>query len=358
MGKIILEHISYTFDQIKNGNWDGNDPYVKESLQFCQNWLQGQDSFDLQTSGSTGIPKTISVNRRQMEISAAATAKFFGIENHPMLLCCLNTAMIAGKMMLVRAMEWNAEMILTKPTENPLEDLWVDTKFDFVAMVPMQVAACLSQDFSLQKLKKIKNLIIGGAPSSISLLENLAKEDIHSFQTYGMTETVSHIALAKIEGSNLVYETLPGVTIGTDQENRLWIEAPMAKEKRLQTNDLVTILAENRFTWIGRADFTINSGGFKIQPEALEPKISPAIEAHFGKSRFFLFGLEDLKLGQKLVLVIESKQADHQKSKRLLDSISDLVHKYQIPKEVILVREFVETPSGKINKSETIKSAK
>ena len=83
MGKIILEHISYTFDQIKNGNWDGNDPYVKESLQFCQNWLQGQDSFDLQTSGSTGIPKTISVNSRQMEISAAATAKFFEIENHP-----------------------------------------------------------------------------------------------------------------------------------------------------------------------------------------------------------------------------------------------------------------------------------
>lgn len=356
MGKIILEKNAYTFDQIQKGNWEETDPFIKEALLFCQSWLQGKDSFLLQTSGSTGQPKTIAVQRRQMEISAAATGKFFRIEKNPRMLCCLNTEMIAGKMMLVRAMEWDADLILTRPKENPLEELWIDTEFDFVAMVPMQVAACLSQDSSLQKLKKIKTLVVGGAPSPKSLLEKICKENISAFQTYGMTETVSHIALAKIAGTGLVYETLPGVTIGTDSENRLWVEAPMAKEKRLQTNDLVDLLDEKHFTWIGRSDFTINSGGFKIQPEILEAQIAPAIEAHFGKVQFFLFGQDDDKLGQKLVLAIETNQPDMEKAGKLLYSISDLVHKYQIPKEVIFVKEFVKTPSGKINKSETIKS--
>ncbi|WP_113924416.1 AMP-binding protein [Cognataquiflexum aquatile] len=358
MGKIILEKNAYTFDQIQQGNWEEADAYFNESLHFCQSWLHGQDSFLLQTSGSTGIPKTIAVDRRQMEISATATGKFFGIAKNPRLLCCLNTQMIAGKMMLVRAMMWDANLILTKPKENPLEEEWVDGAFDFVAMVPIQVAACLSQNPSLQKLRKIKTLLIGGAPSPISLLEFLSKEKISSFQTYGMTETVSHIALAKIAGTELVYETLPGVTIGVDLDKRLWIEAPMAKEKRLQTNDLVDIVDEKHFLWIGRSDFTINSGGFKIQPEILESQIAPTIEAYYGKVAFFLFGLDDEKLGQKLVLVIGSNQTDNEKAGKLLYSISDLVHKYQIPKEVIFVKEFVKTPSGKINKSETIKSTK
>lgn len=358
MGKILLEKNEYTFDQIQQGNWEEADAYFSEALRFCQSWLQGQDSFLLQTSGSTGIPKTIDVDRRQMEISAASTGKFFRMAKNPRLLCCLNTQMIAGKMMLVRAMVWDADLILTKPKENPFEEEWVDGEFDFVAMVPMQVASCLSQNSSLQKLRKIKTLLIGGAPSPKSLLELLSKENISAYQTYGMTETVSHIALAKIAGTELVYETLPGVTIGVDLDKRLWIEAPMAKEKRLQTNDLVDIVDENHFMWIGRSDFTINSGGFKIQPEILESQIAPTIEAYYGKVEFFLFGLDDEKLGQKLVLVIESNQTDNEKAGKLLYSISGLVHKYQIPKEVIFVKEFVKTPSGKINKSETIKSAK
>jgi O-succinylbenzoic acid--CoA ligase len=354
MGKIILEKNTYSFDQILKGDWEQEELYINQSLEFCQNWLKGQNSFTLQTSGSTGIPKIIKVNRSQMEISAAATGKFFGIESNPILLCCLNTAMIAGKMMLVRAMEWDADLYIVKPKENPLEELWGETAFDFVAMVPMQFLACFSQEASLQKLKRIKTLIIGGAPPSVSLLENITSEKISAYQTYGMTETVSHVALAKITGTQLVYESLPGINIGTDTEKRLWIEAPMAKEKRLQTNDLVDILDEKHFTWIGRYDFTINSGAFKIQPEILEATISPVIEAYFGKVPYFLFGREDNKLGQKLVLVIESIQLDNEGAEKMLDSISTLVHKYQIPKEVISVKEFVKTPSGKINKSETI----
>ncbi|MCL6259057.1 AMP-binding protein [Aquiflexum sp. TKW24L] len=358
MGKIILEKAIYNFEQIQQGIWKEDDGYFHEAIQFCQNWLQGQNKFLLSTSGSTGTPKSMSVDRKQMEISAAFTAKFFGRTKNPKLLCCLNTAMIAGKMMLVRAMEWDADLILTKPKENPLEDNWVNGDFDFVAMVPMQVVACLSQNSSLQKLKKIKTLLIGGAPSPVSLLEKLTKEKISAFQTYGMTETVSHIALAKIDGPDLVYETLPGVHIGTDSENRLWIEAPMAKEKRLQTYDLVEILDQNHFIWVGRSDFTINSGGIKIQPEILEAQIAPTVSKFFRDSLFFLWGKKDEKLGEKLVLVIESKDNEKQKAQELLHLMAGIINKYQIPKEIIFLKEFVKTPSGKINKTETIKSAK
>jgi O-succinylbenzoic acid--CoA ligase len=358
MGKIILEKNTYSFDQILNGDWEKEGLYINQALEFCQNWLKGQNSFALQTSGSTGTPKSITVERSQMEISAAATGNFFAIQKHPLLLCCLNTEMIAGKMMLVRAMEWDADLILTKPKENPLEDLWIDAEFDFVAMVPMQVASCLSQDFTLQKLKKIKTLVVGGAPSPKSLLEKISKEKISAYQTYGMTETVSHIALAKITGTELVYETLPGVTIGTDTEKKLWIEAPMAKEKRLQTNDLVEILDAKHFTWIGRSDFTINSGGIKIQPEVLEAQMSPLVSMFFGTSSFFLSSLADEKLGQKLILVIESIHPEKQKAQELLHLMERSFHKYQIPKEVIFVKEFVKTLSNKINKSETLKSAR
>jgi len=353
MGKIILEINSYTFNQIQQGNWEEEDLYINNALLFCQSWLLGQDSFILQTSGSTGTPKAISLDRRQMEISATATAKFFGTEKHPHLLCCLNTAMIAGKMMLVRALVWDADLYLTKPKENPLEDQWLDVDFDFAAMVPMQAAACLSQVSSKEKLKKTKTLIIGGAPSPSSLLVELVKENINAFQTYGMTETVSHIALAKIGSSNLVYETLPGVVIGTDPEGRLWIEAPMAKEKRLQTNDLVNILDENHFLWLGRNDFTINSGGIKITPEVLEPLIAPFLAKVFGTSAFFLFGKEDQKLGEKLVLVIETDFIKKEKAQELLVSLSGSLEKYQIPKEILSVPEFVKTPSGKINRKAT-----
>lgn len=357
MRKIILEKNTYSFDQILNGDWEQEEHFINQALEFCQNWLKGQNSFTLQTSGSTGIPKTITVDRSQMEISAAATGKFFAIQNHPLLLCCLNTELIAGKMMLVRAMEWDADLIMTKPKENPLEDLWIDATFDFVAMVPMQVAACLSQSASLQKLKKIKTLLVGGAPSPKSLLYKISKENISAFQTYGMTETVSHIALAKINGKELIYETLPGITIGTDSEKRLWIEAPMANLKRLQTNDLVDLLDEKHFTWFGRSDFTINSGGLKIQPEVLEGQMAPLIVKFFGTSAFFLTGLADEKLGEKLVLLIESIHPEKQKAQELLHLMEKSFQKYQIPKEVIFVKEFIKTNSNKINKLKTLKSA-
>lgn len=355
MGKIILENREYDFEQIKNGRCTESDAFVYQAFSFCQQWLNGVETFDLKTSGSTRKPKKIRVSRKQMEISAEATKAFFEVDRGSTLLCCLNTELIAGKMMLVRALEWDADLIFIKPKENPLEDLWYDFSIDFAAMVPLQVAACLSSDFSLQKLKNIQNLIIGGAPSSESMRRRIVSEKINAYQTYGMTETVSHIALAAITTNELVYQVLPGVKIGTDNSGRLWIKAPMAIEEILETNDLVEILNGSQFKWLGRSDFTINSGGLKIQPEILEPQLSPYIAKHFGDISFFIFGINDEKLGQKMILVLESKIVDEREINQLKIELKSNLPKYHLPKAILTIEKFKRTESEKINRLETIK---
>ena len=355
MGKIIIEKNAYSLEEIRKGNWSVKDPYFHEALIFCQLWLSDKAEFEMHTSGSTGTPKYIKVNRKQMEISAAATWDFFQVQKGAKMLCCLNTDMVAGKMMLVRAMEWKAEVLVVKPTENPL--LGIETSFDFVAMVPMQVASCIDNPYTLSTLKQIKNLIIGGAPCSPELVKKIIENQLNAFQTYGMTETVSHIALAKINSAELMYKVLPGVQIGIDKDQRLWIIAPMAGSSKLQTNDLVSLMDDYSFKWLGRADFTINSGGIKMQPEMMEQKMAPVIQSVYGHQQFFLFGKPDQKLGQKLVLVIKSQEKDEKKEQELLLKLKQIFNKYHLPKEVFYIPELVKTATGKINRFESLNKA-
>jgi O-succinylbenzoic acid--CoA ligase len=354
MGKIIIQGQEYSFEQIRSGNWSEQDPYFSQALSFCRDWLKGKTEFKLSTSGSTGKPKMIAVSRKQMEISAKATGDFFGIGKGADLLCCLNTQMIAGKMMLVRGMEWDAHIVLVTPQSNPFEGI-VQT-FDFVAMVPLQVATCIENPDSRSILKKTRNLIIGGAPSSPELLQKITDLHLNAYQTYGMTETVSHVALAKIDGQELTYQVLPGVKIGADEENKLWLEAPMAKEKRLQTNDIVELLPPHQFKWLGRADFTINSGGIKLQPEILEPKMAESIYSLFGICDYFLFGKTDEKLGKKPVLVIEFPK-DEKRALDLLNKLKTVLERYQVPKEILFNPLFTKTASGKINRIATFNNS-
>lgn len=358
MGKIILPHQSYPFEDIKGGNWAESEPYFADSLRFCQDWLCGQTSFELKTSGSTGTPKTIRVQRTQMEVSARATQGFFRIAAHARLLCCLNTAMVAGKMMLVRGMLWDADIYLVNPTADPFSANKLPERFDFVAMVPLQVETCLNNPRGLQKLLGIKHLLIGGAGLSPTLFDKIKEQKLNAYQSFGMTETVSHFALAKIEGESLLYRTLPGVKIGADDSGKLWVKAPMAIDPLLQTNDLVEMVDEESFFWKGRADFTINSGGIKIQPEILESQIQPWIHTFFGAVPFLIGGKADERLGQKVVLLIESEQKPGFQTENLFDSLSKHIPKYQVPREILFVKPFEKTESGKINRLKTLEKIK
>lgn len=353
MGRIIIENRTYSFEEIQAGKFNETDHYFTHALQFCQSWLNNQQTFELQTSGSTGMPKNIQIARSQMEISAKATRNYFQIRENPSLLCCLNTWFIAGKMMLVRGMEWKASTYIVKPSSNPFSNPTLQTPFDLVAMVPLQVEHCLNDEMGLSGLKKIKQLIIGGAPSSGELINKLLDEQIPAYQTYGMTETVSHIALAPIVGIDLTYKVLPGVIIGTDERGCLWLEAPMAKEHRIQTNDLIALNSPTTFKWLGRADFTINTGGIKVQPELVEKAIEKLIHETISEVNFIIGGVPDVSLGQKVILIIEKDELTIDKVDFLKRLASNLP-RYHQPKGIHFLPEFVRTDTGKINRIRTL----
>lgn len=356
MGEVIIEDQKFSFKDIQSGRWPEQKSYFESSLLFCREWLNGKKTFELQTSGSTGSPKNIQVHRAQMISSAKATGDFFKIQAYQNLLCCLNTAMIAGKMMLVRGLEWNSKLYLVEPVSNPLMGFPSDQRFTFVPMVPLQLEACLENEKSKKLLHQIENLIIGGAPISPSLREKSSVLSNNLYQTYGMTETVSHIALANIKASGqLIYQTLPRVHIRQTSDQRLQIAAPMTQDSWITTNDIVELKSETSFIWKGRTDFTINSGGIKVQPEEVETRIGAAVHRFFPSFRFIIGSRPDAKLGQKIILILEGWEENPHQAENLLFNLKNILPNYQKPKEIYFMASFVETPSGKINRMETVK---
>lgn len=331
-------------------NQESLPDFARAAFSFCKDWLNGDQRFTQTTSGSTGTPKQISISRQQMEASAKGTGNFFKTDSNSRLLCCLNPAYIAGKMMLARAMVWDCEIHLVEPSSNPLEN--IKEEFDFVAMVPLQVQSCLGDEKNLEKLRTINNLIIGGAPISVKLKDDLAKNGIKAWQTFGMTETVSHIGLAEIQSDELVYHVLPGVEIGQDSRGTLWIKSEMSGAEPIQTNDLIELRSETSFVWKGRADFMVNSGGIKLFAELIEQKAEGVMEEIFPGISYFLIGEKDELLGEKLVLILETTESSS-RVKILKERLSDVLGKYELPKKIYFSPKFARTESGKINRLKT-----
>ena len=250
----------------------------------------------------------------------------------------MSATYIAGKMMLVRAMTLGWNIHLVPPTSSPLKN---DTIYDFAAMVPMQVKN------SLNRLQNIKQLIIGGAPVSQNLQEQLYKVATQCYVTYGMTETCTHIAIKSLDvDAKDVYNVLPNVTITKDDRGCLVISATTISDETIITNDVVKLVSKTQFQWLGRFDIVINSGGVKLFPEQIEKKLSQLIT-----SRFFIAGIPDETLGEQVVLVIET-DSEFELDKKVL---SNLLLKYEIPKAIFFVKKFKVTPTGKVHRSNTLK---
>ena len=324
--------------------------FAQVAFAFCRDWMAGQETFTQQTSGSTGAPKLQVLSRTQMEASAAATGAFFGTTTSGHLLCCLNPAFIAGKMMLVRAMVWDCPITLVEPSANPL--LGLEEQFSFVALVPLQVEAGLSEEKSRKLLQSIPQVLIGGAALPHKIQQELVQQGIRAWQSFGMTETVSHIALAPIGTGELIFQTLPGVEIGVSENQCLWIQSTMSGSAKIQTNDSIELRSKNSFVWLGRADFVVNSGGIKLFPEQLEKKISALMSNSYPGVPYFFYGEADERLGQRLVLYVEGEQSALT-LEVLEEELKKFLDKFEIPKQIYLLPRFKYTPSGKINRPET-----
>ena len=327
--------------------------FAQVAFAFCRDWMTGQETFTQQTSGSTGVPKLQVLSRTQMEASAVATGDFFGTTTSGHLLCCLNPAFIAGKMMLVRALVWDCPITLLEPSGNPL--LAMEGQFTFVALVPLQVEAILAEEKSRKLLQSIPHVLIGGAALPHKIQQELVQQGIQAWQSFGMTETVSHIALAPIGAGELVYQALPGVAIGINEEHCLWIQSPMSGPEKIQTNDTIELRSKNTFTWLGRADFVVNSGGIKLFPEQLERRIAPLLEETCPGCAYFLFGERDSRLGEQLVLYVEGT-AEEKRRLALEAGLGQILGKYEVPKKIYFKPAFAYTPTRKINRHATAAS--
>ena len=321
-----LLHIGYCY--IKEG-----EPFEKLVGEFFMDWFDENSFMNFQTSGTTGKPKVIKIYKQAMVNSALATGDYFELSPGDKTLHCLPVEYIAGKMMFVRAIILGLNMDFVAPNSHPM--LKNETKYDFLAMVPLQAQN------SLKELLLVKKMIIGGAKMNSKLEKSLAKLPIDVFETYGMTETITHIAAKKI--GETAFTVLPNVTISYDDRNCLVIHAPRISDEVIVTNDFVELINENQFTFLGRYDNVVNSGGIKLMPEVIENKLADKIN-----SRFFVAGKPDETLGEKLILVIEGeKQA-------IDDSIFENLNKYEKPKEFLFIPKFKETDNGKIMRRETL----
>lgn len=310
-----------------------NVDYQKDIGFFLKDWFSKYSYVVVKTSGTTGKSKEIKIEKAAMINSAIATGDFFNLPEDTTALCCLPVKYIAGKMMLVRAMVLGWEIDTVEPFSDPLKD---NSKvYNFVAMVPLQV------ENSLDKLDRIKTLLIGGAPLNIKLSSMLIELGSNAYESYSMTETVTHVALKKVGDKS--FSVLPNVKISVDNRSCLIINAPKLNSEELVTNDVVEIISETKFIWKGRVDNVINSGGIKLFPEQIEEKLVNKIQ-----NRFFVAGIPDEVFNEKLVLFIEGEEF------KLDASIFDALDKYEKPKKVFFVNKFLETETGKIKRKDIV----
>ena len=322
--------------EVANGLLKDDASYKKAIGEFLLEWLNSSESIIVSTSGSTGNPKKIHLKKEQMLNSAIATGAFFKLKEGDTALLCLPCHFIAGKMMLVRAMVLGLELDYVASSSSPLDNN--DKSYDFAAMVPLQATN------SIKKLDVIDKLIIGGAPINTELENKLKALKTSIFETYGMTETITHIAVKKLGDS--YFKTLPDITLKKDDRECLIIHAPKISNEEVVTNDIVDILSNNSFKWLGRYDNVINSGGVKLIPEQIALKLN-----RFIQQRFFVIGLPDDSFGEKLVLLVEGEEEP-----LLLEKIKmkAKLSKFEIPKAIYFLPKFAETKNGKLHRSKTV----
>jgi O-succinylbenzoic acid--CoA ligase len=327
------------------------------ALTFCHQWLNGQQTFTLRTSGSTGTPKAIQLHREQMAASARFTGTALGLQRGDRALVCLSTDYIAGVMMLVRGMELGLALTVGQPERNPLAAFSGElvlsnaeaTRFDFTAVVPLQMQAILD---SPQRTiaDQMKAIIIGGAAVSTPLRHDLQTFNAAVYNTYGMTETVSHIALRRLNGPDASDYFVPfaDAKLALDERGCLTINSILTRHATITTNDRVDLLPDGRFRWLGRVDNVINSGGHKVQAEQVEAALHAVLEE---PRRLVVGGVPDNVLGERVVAIIEGEQvgnsAETEIRQRLLQSN---LHRYELPRQIIFTHHLPTTTTGKIDR--------
>jgi O-succinylbenzoic acid--CoA ligase len=319
--------------------------------QFLIHWYNNSShSIEVFSSGSTGAPKAIWHSKQAMTMHASMTCETLQLPKGITAWLCLPANKIGGMMMLVRSIVNRMDLFCSKPTSSPFNCLEENHGIDFTALTPMQMKST-EKDYALYlKMNRIKNILLGGEAVSAGLIKHLHAAENNIYSTFGMTETISHIALKKINGihSDKHYKTLKGITVSSDSRNCLVVNAPDIGIHQLITNDLAAVVNATEFDWLGRIDHIINTGGIKIVPEVVEQKLLPFIDVPF-----FIAGLPDETTGEKVVLVLETLTISKAEKQKLYECFK-VLNKYEIPRAILITAEFLKTATGKIKRAETL----
>ena len=315
--------------------------------EFEKIWHDDSEYVVCFTSGSTGEPKEIRLSKEFMRKSAVRTNKFFGISQESRLHTCLDFIYIASKMMTVRADEAGCLLTSEIPSSRPLGSIAKDEEIDLLSVVPAQMEWILDAS---NRWQGIKHILIGGSSIPPMMRRRIALSGYDAWETYGMTETASHIALRKVDEEDSPFATLEGISVEVNEDGCLKIT--LQDGESLVTNDLAEIVGENMFRILGRADNCVISGGIKIIPEELERRLGPFIAFDY-----CLSSVPDKKWGEKLVMVVESAKESIEED-LIKEAVGVRLRQYRkildlgvkAPKDVVCIDEFPRTSNGKIDR--------
>tara|TARA_B100001094_G_scaffold332860_1_gene406923 strand:+ start:1236 stop:2285 length:1050 start_codon:yes stop_codon:yes gene_type:complete len=318
---------------------DKIDPEIYQLLEF---WKSNKNEILVNTSGSTGKPKTIKISRQQLINSSKATLKHFKLKENTTFLSCLPVKYIGGKMMIIRGIIGKVNFILCKPSVSPIKKL--HKEIDFMATTPLQLDSLLK---NITIFSKIRLAIVGGGKVSERLIEQLQDIPYDCFETYGMTETVSHIAVRNLKknNENNPFKCLENNSVTTNSNDQLVINSKYLKISSLTTNDIAKVTGNKYFTINGRVDNIINSGGFKVSSENIEE----LLYENFQNKSFFIDKIKCDKLGEKIILIADEKI----KLQELVISIRKIKDKKKRPKEIYFTNHFFYNENQKIDRPKT-----
>ena len=343
--RLLLEGKEYAPEDISRlvAEGAGNCPPALWDLYlFLNEWFDASPVITVHTSGSTGVPKGLVVRKDRMMQSARLTCEFLNLQAGDTALLCMNLRYIGAMMMVVRSLVAGLNLVVRPASGHPLSDVEVPLKF--AAMVPLQVYNTLRVPAERKRLEHTDILIIGGGAVDDSLEAELKTIPIAAYSTYGMTETLSHIALRRLNGeaASKCYYPFPSVELSLSAENTLIVKAPLICDDVLQTNDIACLCSDGGFTIAGRKDNVINSGGIKIQAEEMENRLQPFIPVPFAVT-----AVPDPRLGQALTLLIAGKPD----IKELENKLQAVLETYYRPKHMFITELIPQTENGKIDRT-------
>ena len=319
-------------------NWVFSQPdpeLQQQTAHFYERWKQN-GIFEIQSSGTTGVPQIQRFTKEQLAHSALASIQALQLTADTHALLCLPLNSVGGLMLLARSIVGSFALTIEKPSSRPLQHHL--SAFDFVAMVPTQLQQSLEHD--LTQLKRCGQILVGGGALSAAHVAACQDAGLLVWQSYGMTETLSHVALRQVSPiEEPAFKALPGIQFSC-KNDCLTIHYPQLQKEPIVTKDIVELHDPTHFTWLGRTDNAINSGGIKIIPEILEGQLEKYLDC-----AFFITAVPDQKWGQVVAIVIEAAQQPTLPDFRTLP-----LKPAEIPKKYALVNSFLRTNTQKIQR--------